>query len=505
MSYPVVLTEAPGHSILGRLGPWERLGALEKAVGAVDSVRQLPSGKWLIGCADERQQNFLSRTTTLPGGIRFQARMPIPTVEGVIGPIPPGEEALRRVKQDLTIKYRVAAVTRLKTARGTEGRAIKVTFEATELPLEVWIARTSFQVVAYAASVRRCTHCQLLGHTKAQCRSRLARCSNCGRGDHKAADCTQLSSCINCVGRHSAAWKSCPEVLIRAQANLIRSRTYMPYSVALQQARKELFPPQKSAEESRGAGSPAPRAAAGWAAEAPRRAAGPAARFPSRPLDHRSFSDVVVGGPRGRPNCPSSDGQGGARAPDLAAAGGERNKDQPSRPPKIAKKNFNEKVKKSNHPVPGGGDKATTPAPITKTRGEKSPRNPINHTQDRTEVGGQEGAQRGVGTGPGGSPVRPSGSSARRSLGNILRDEASREVDSQVPRSLRDAVFELFWALAEVRRGKDPQVLLGVVSRLLNWPQGQELRYSQTMDLMFVMAGLRDDLAPGSTDLPLHY
>ena len=501
VSYPVVLTEVPGPSALSRLGPWERLGALEKVVGAVDSVRRLPSGKWLIGCSNEKQQNLLSRTNSMPGGIRFQAKMPIPTVEGVIGPIPLGEDALRRVKQDLSVKHRVAAVARLQMAGGAEGRAVKVTFEATELPLEVWIARTPFQVEPYAAPARRCTRCQYLGHFKAQCRSKVARCSNCGRGDHTAETCTELSSCINCCGRHSAAWKYCPEFVIRAKANILRSRTYMPYTQALEKARSDYYESDKSPRGPPGAGCQPDRPA--HTQSSVRGSVGSTRRPPAAP-GGRTYAAALDG--RGQEVPPRSQGgtvETGPRQEEAAAGRSSQGAQTlQSHTPKNIEKN---KKQQSGQRVTIANGTTLT---ANNSQGDISPRCNTNKKTLKNKskvVGGDASARPLSGAGPssGGPGVR----SARRSLNKLLEEEAERGLRTNVPQDLRQAVFELFWAMAAVRQGKDPQVLLGVVARLLNWPQGEgrELRYSQTMDLMFVMAGLRDGLAPDSANLPLHF
>ena len=68
--------------------------------------------------------------------------------------------------------HRVAGVTQLNNRNGEPSRAVGVTFEGCSLLAEVWIASTPFQVAPFAASVRRCTKCQAVGHTKSQCRAK---------------------------------------------------------------------------------------------------------------------------------------------------------------------------------------------------------------------------------------------------------------------------------------------------------------------------------------------
>ena len=66
----------------------------------------------------------------------------------------------------------MTGVFRLKKRKGEPSRAVRITIEGCTLPTEVWIACTPHRVSAFAGSVRRCTKCQVIGHTKSQCRSR---------------------------------------------------------------------------------------------------------------------------------------------------------------------------------------------------------------------------------------------------------------------------------------------------------------------------------------------
>ena len=245
VDHPVVIHDLGGGTArFDKLGPWHRSQLLANAVGAVSSIRPLPSGKWLIGCSTEDQQTKLARLEALPGGVPIGARIPRPVVEGVVGPIPMGGEELQLVRRDLESGgHRVAGVTRLNNRKNEPSMAVKISLEATELPEEVWLGSTPYCVQAYAAPVRRCTKCQTLGHTKQQCWSRQSRCSRCGKSTHTHDNCDSKElSCVTCNGRHSAAFKGCPEVLIRQRANILRSKKYLPFNVAMERARADLKP-----------------------------------------------------------------------------------------------------------------------------------------------------------------------------------------------------------------------------------------------------------------------
>ena len=184
----------------------------------------------------------MSRCQSLPGGAGIQCRIPVPNVEGVVGPIPLGEWPFKQIKADLLADgHRVTGVFRLKNRKAEPSRALRITFEGCTLPTEVWIACTPHRLSAFAGSVRRCTKCQVIGHSKSQCRSRVTRCSRCGSGGQAVEGCSNTLSCINCNGGHSAAFRRCPEMLVHARAHVLRSSSYIPFSVALQRARVELL------------------------------------------------------------------------------------------------------------------------------------------------------------------------------------------------------------------------------------------------------------------------
>jgi len=165
-----------------------------------------------------------------------------------VGPIPMGGDELKLVRQDLEARgHRVAGVVRLNNCKQEPSLAVKISLEVTKLPSEVWLGATPFTVQAFAAPVRRCTKCQTLGHSKQQSRAKQTRCSKCGKRSHSNEQCdVQVFSCVNCNGRYSVAYKGCLEMQIRKRANLLRSKTYIPYNVAMQRARDEMKPKDPS-------------------------------------------------------------------------------------------------------------------------------------------------------------------------------------------------------------------------------------------------------------------
>ena len=67
--------------------------------------------------------------------------------------------------------------------------------------------------------VRRCNHCQLLGHWKDDSEADKATCGKCS-GDHETKDCTSRTlKCTNCAKagfkktNHETSWNKCPSYI----------------------------------------------------------------------------------------------------------------------------------------------------------------------------------------------------------------------------------------------------------------------------------------------------
>lgn len=75
----------------------------------------------------------------------------------------------------------------------------------------------------------------------------IAAVPSAGKGSHSHEQCdAQVLFCVNCNGRHSAAYKGCPEMLIRQRANLPRSNSYIPFNVAMQRTRENFKPREQN-------------------------------------------------------------------------------------------------------------------------------------------------------------------------------------------------------------------------------------------------------------------
>ena len=252
--HPVIIEEVGGG--FSSLSPWERERLLKKAVpGFKGTLRRLPSGGWLVSCQDQEVQGRVFRLTKLGPGVEISTKRPRPVVVGVIRGLPVGKGLEEQVKEDLiTQGLSVDSVSRLDMADGWPSRSLRVAFFEQRLPERVRLGSEDFPVAPYVPVVRRCTKCQTFGHTRHNCRRKLARCARCGRDGHEGAQCRSDDlCCVNCGGAHSAAWQGCPEAVLRKKAGEIRSARYMPFMHALKLAREEMGdrprPPPKQTKQ----------------------------------------------------------------------------------------------------------------------------------------------------------------------------------------------------------------------------------------------------------------
>lgn len=76
--------------------------------------------------------------------------------------------------------------------------------------------------------ILRCNKCQKFGHRTSQCKAKESTCATCGTSNCNG-ECRKTFSnrfCVNCKGKHSAAWKGCKffkEHFQLTKTNLIKS------------------------------------------------------------------------------------------------------------------------------------------------------------------------------------------------------------------------------------------------------------------------------------------
>lgn len=218
-----------------------------------------------MGCNSKNQQNKLTKITDL-GGVTIKCFTPEATTEGVVKGIPREHSENEILRMDIRVNIKsesgktaqkglaaIKKIVRLKNKKGDISEAIKITFRTAVLPDSVTLEGEELPLEAFACPVRRCGRCSRFGHSGPQCRAKTKTCARCGGRDHDVTGgCDQERHFVNCHGGHSAGYMGCPEYRVRLRANTIRSQSYIPYSEAMQRARKEIINEKQEKEEKHG-------------------------------------------------------------------------------------------------------------------------------------------------------------------------------------------------------------------------------------------------------------
>ena len=239
LQFPVVLQDlGTGTSTFASHVPFTNKTVFRNSnIGPVKSQRLLMSGKFLLGCYDAEQQNRLAAARNLCG-IHVKCFIPSNRVEGVIKPVSTRVD----INDIINSAPNIISARRLKLKDQTDSKAVRITFNAAVLPDEVYLDPQTYVVQPYSPPVLRCTKCNKLGHTKTKCRAPFRTCPACGERNptHIPQECPNPKKCVNCQGTHSAAYAGCPEVRTREAAGRIRSKAYIPFTVAITRAREQV-------------------------------------------------------------------------------------------------------------------------------------------------------------------------------------------------------------------------------------------------------------------------
>lgn len=237
----VFMASTNGGSLL-KISPLKFGSALQKKVGAVQQVKQITGGRFLIKCSNQKQVKTLLSITSICntevtcqlGGQPLQPRGVININEDLSE-----NDLLKALK-----KVKVTSVKRIISGKDKQPtRSVILTFSTQTLPTEVYLGYQVFKLRMYVPPAPRCFNCQRLGHTSKSCRSKL-RCPRCG-GQHTYDDCVNKESptCCNCGGSHSAAYGGCPAKKQADKVQYVRITENISYSQAVKLLHSKESPP----------------------------------------------------------------------------------------------------------------------------------------------------------------------------------------------------------------------------------------------------------------------
>ena len=262
VEFPVIIEEkkTQGPSELDKLFTRGLSGLLEKKAGTIKFVRKMNgSGRFLVACNTAIQQVHLTDMRSL-NGIEVKCKTPMARVEGVIHGVSLDTNMDALLKELKGTDQKVMHVMRLVNRWQKPSRAVKITFNLHKLPQAVAFWKVIMDVSPFTPSVKRCTKCQRIGHTKTQCRARLQRCvrCTCTEPTHDFGKCNKPEKCFNCGSNHSSAFKQCPVYIEWQEAVRIRASEYMPFPQALQRARESLQLQRQKPQDERNRPLPMP-------------------------------------------------------------------------------------------------------------------------------------------------------------------------------------------------------------------------------------------------------
>lgn len=190
------------------------------------SMKGVGRGKFQISFDKPRDAEQLLNSDLLKNSFGYTIFVPTRFKEsiGVVGDVPPSitdQEVMENVVCENNIKvFKVERINkRIGENRFQPTYSIKIFVRGEKLPKSLEIYGTRRSVEPYVFPLKICVKCWRFGHRDKFCKSREARCCNCGQ-EHTEDKCDSMEpKCVNCAGIHKASSKECPE---RSRQDLIR-------------------------------------------------------------------------------------------------------------------------------------------------------------------------------------------------------------------------------------------------------------------------------------------
>ena len=114
-----------------------------------------------------------------------------------------------------------------------------LTFDSCDLPQNVKIAWTKFEVRQYIPYPRQCYKCQKFNHSSRTCRSSEDTCQRCGESGHQGQSCINPFNCANCEEAHQANNRSCLFYQLEKEIISVQTLEKMEYREARQKIMKK--------------------------------------------------------------------------------------------------------------------------------------------------------------------------------------------------------------------------------------------------------------------------
>lgn len=150
--------------------------------------------------------------------------------------------------QAMTVASSITKAERIMkriNGRLEETTCVVITFEASTLPLSVYMAFTHYHVRLFNQAPTQCYNCRGFRHLARVC-NREERCARCG-SNHNTMECDRPRAnfkCVNCEVPHSAAFDGCPKRKQEQQIIKITQDLNIPKAEARSKVRGNLTFPE---------------------------------------------------------------------------------------------------------------------------------------------------------------------------------------------------------------------------------------------------------------------
>ena len=208
----IIPAATSGHDNVGKKSP--QPANKPKSNPALKLRQEYPSRK--PGKLDQPKlaQSKLARPEWGGGGDPHRSPDSTTRGRGSSGPIPMGGDELKLVRQDRSGSGRASRSGGRQTQQPQAGALSCRQYHHRSNGAAQWgMARCHWHRVHGAGFCRTGETVHQMSNSKEQCRAKQTRCSKCGKGSHEQCD-AQVFSCVNCNGRHPAAYKGCSEMQI---------------------------------------------------------------------------------------------------------------------------------------------------------------------------------------------------------------------------------------------------------------------------------------------------
>lgn len=193
-------------------------------------------GRYRISFNRAREAEDLINSKLLADEFHYKVYVPnmLKQSIGVVRNIPPSLTDTEIQANICAGKKKVDKVERISRMRDNvliPTYTIKIYVNGQDLPQFISIYGVNAKVEDYIFPIKICNRCWRYGHRKTACKSKNARCENCGL-EHEELVCQNMTQCIHCKQAHKVTDKNCPERIRQDKIRFIMANEKLTFTEA---------------------------------------------------------------------------------------------------------------------------------------------------------------------------------------------------------------------------------------------------------------------------------